>query len=169
MERGGAPGGRASPRGGRALGVVLLLGTVALVLLLACANVGHLFLARALDRERELAMRVALGGAPARLLRLLVLECGWSAAVGAAAGMALAAWAVPLIQSSDPGLLPGWRAATLDWRVLGIHARATGARDLPLWRASRAARGRSRPRACRSAGPAAGSPQGATRPGAARV
>ncbi|HEU4473274.1 MAG TPA: ABC transporter permease [Gemmatimonadales bacterium] len=98
----------------------LLLGTVALVLLLACANVGHLFLARALDRGRELAIRTALGGAPARLLRLLVIECAVVAAIGAAAGVALAAWAVPLVQTFDPGLLPGWRDAVLDGRVLAF-------------------------------------------------
>jgi putative ABC transport system permease protein len=100
--------------------LTLLLGTVALVLLLACANVGHLFLARALDRERELAIRVALGGAPARLLRLLVLECAVVVVAGAALGVAFAAWAVPLIQSLDPGLLPGWREAALDGRVLAF-------------------------------------------------
>jgi len=111
--------GDAVAAGGRPA-VTLLLSTVALVLLLACANVGHLFLARALDRERELAIRVALGGAPARLLRLLVLECGVVAVLGAVAGIALAAWAVPLIQSFDPGLLPGWREATLDGRVLAF-------------------------------------------------
>ncbi len=100
--------------------VTLLLSTVALVLLLACANVGHLFLARALDRKRELGIRMALGGAPARLLRLLVLECGVVAVLGALVGIALAAWAVPLVQSLDPGLLPGWREASLDGRVLAF-------------------------------------------------
>ncbi|MBA3318712.1 MAG: ABC transporter permease [Gemmatimonadales bacterium] len=100
--------------------VALLMATVGLVLLLACANVGHLFLARALDRERELAIRVALGGAPGRLLRLLVLECGVVVVLGAAVGTALAAWTVPLIQSFDPGLLPGWREAALDGRVVAF-------------------------------------------------
>ena len=65
-------------------------------------------------------MRVALGGPPWRLLRLLTLECAVVAAVGAAAGVGLAAWAVPLIQATDPGLLPGWRTATLDLDVLGF-------------------------------------------------
>jgi putative ABC transport system permease protein len=115
----GLPAADAVAAGSRSA-LALLLGTVALVLLLACANVGHLFLARALDRDRELAIRVALGGAPARLLRLLVLECGVVAVAGAAVGVALAAWAVPLIQSFDPGLLPGWRDAALDGRVLGF-------------------------------------------------
>jgi predicted permease len=113
------PAGEAVAAGGRSA-LALLLGTVALVLLLACANVGHLFLARTLDRERELAIRVALGGAPARLLRLLVIECAVVAALGAAGGIALAAWSVPLVQASDPGLLPGWREATLDGRVLAF-------------------------------------------------
>ena len=100
--------------------LALLLGTVALVLLLACANVGHLFLARALDRGRELAIRTSLGGAPSRLLRLLVIECAVVAAIGAAGGIALAAWAVPLVQAFDPGVLPGWRDAVLDGRVLAF-------------------------------------------------
>jgi putative ABC transport system permease protein len=115
----GVPASEAVAAGSRSA-LTLLLGTVALVLLLACANVAHLFLARALDRDRELAIRVALGGAPARLLRLLVLECGVVAVAGAALGIAFAAWSVPLIQSVDPGLLPGWRDATLDWRVLAF-------------------------------------------------
>ncbi len=113
------PAGEAVAAGGRSA-LALLLATVGLVLLLACANVGHLFLARVLDRERELAIRVALGGAPARLLRLLVIECAVVAALGAAGGIALAAWAVPLVQAFDPGLLPSWREAALDARVLGF-------------------------------------------------
>jgi putative ABC transport system permease protein len=114
-----SPASEAVAAGGRSA-VALLLATVALVLLLACANVGHLFLARALDRQRELAIRVALGGAPARLLRLMVMECAVVAAMGATGGIALAAWAVPLVQAFDPGLLPGWREATLDGRVLAF-------------------------------------------------
>ena len=114
-----APAAETVAAGGKA-SLSLLLGTVALVLLLACANVGHLFLARALDRGRELAIRTALGGAPARLLRLLVIECAVVAAIGAAGGVALAAWAVPLVQAFDPGLLPGWREAVLDGRVLAF-------------------------------------------------
>jgi putative ABC transport system permease protein len=113
------PAGEVVAAGGRAA-LALLLGTVVLVLLLACANVGHLFLARTLDRERELAIRVALGGAPARLLRLLVIECGVVALLGAAVGVGLAAWAIPLVQAFDPGLLPGWRAAALDRPVVAF-------------------------------------------------
>jgi predicted permease len=134
-----APAAETVAAGGKAA-LTLLLGTVALVLLLACANVGHLFLARALDRGRELAIRTALGGAPARLLRLLVIECAVVAALGAAAGVAFAAWAVPLVQAFDPGLLPGWRDAVLDGRVLaftlGLLVPVTFfCGVLPAWRA----------------------------------
>jgi putative ABC transport system permease protein len=113
------PAAEAVAAGGRAA-VTLLLGTVALVLLLACANVAHLFLARTTDRERELAVRVALGGGPARLLRLLVLESGAVAVLGALGGIALAVWAVPMIYTLDPGLLPRWREGAVDLRVLGL-------------------------------------------------
>jgi putative ABC transport system permease protein len=107
--------------GGRAA-VVLLVGTVALVLVLACANVAHLSLARGLDRERELVVRSALGGSATRLLRLLILESCILVAIGALVGVGLAGWAVPLVQTLDPGLLSGWRAATLDVRVLLLTA-----------------------------------------------
>ncbi|HEY7505022.1 MAG TPA: ABC transporter permease [Gemmatimonadales bacterium] len=113
------PAAEAVAAGGRTA-VTLLLGTVALVLLLACANVAHLFLARTTDRERELAVRVALGGGPARLLRLLVLESGAVAVLGALGGIALAVWAVPMVYTLDPGLLPRWREGAVDLRVLGL-------------------------------------------------
>ncbi|HJR50059.1 MAG TPA: ABC transporter permease [Gemmatimonadales bacterium] len=113
------PAAEAVAAGGRPA-LTLLLGTVALVLLLACANVAHLFLARTTDRERELAVRVALGGGPARLLRLLVLESGVVAVLGALLGVALAAWAVPMVYTLDPGLLPRWRQGTVDLRVLAL-------------------------------------------------
>ena len=115
------PAVEAVTSGGRSA-VTLLLGTVALVLLLACANVAHLFLARTMDRERELSVRVALGGGPARLLRLLMLECAVVVALGALGGVALAIWAVPMVQALDPGLLPAWREGSVDARVLGFTA-----------------------------------------------
>jgi putative ABC transport system permease protein len=105
--------------GGRSA-LTLLLGTVALVLLLACANVAHLFLARTLDRSGELAVRAALGGGPGRLLRLLMLECTAVVALGALGGVALAVWVVPLVHALDPGLLPRWREGTIDARVLAL-------------------------------------------------
>ena len=115
------PAAEAIAAGGRPT-LTLLLATVALVLLLACTNVAHLFLARTTDRGRELAIRVALGGGPVRLLRLLVLECGVVAVLGAFGGAALAIWAVPLVYAMDPGLLPQWRQGEVSLRVLGFMA-----------------------------------------------
>ncbi|HEY7611778.1 MAG TPA: ABC transporter permease [Gemmatimonadales bacterium] len=115
------PAAEAVAAGGRRA-LLLLLATVALVLLLACANVAHLFLARTADRERELAIRIALGGGRSRLLRLLLIECGVVAALGAVGGAALAVWAVPLVYAMDPGLLPQWREAAVSYRVLGFTA-----------------------------------------------
>jgi putative ABC transport system permease protein len=100
----------------RALAV--LLGSVVLVLLIACGNVGHLLLVRAAEREDEVTLRVALGAAPARVIRLFLLESGLVAATGAALGVALSLWAVPLIQSIDPGMLPRWREPRIDTGVL---------------------------------------------------
>ncbi len=98
--------------------LAILLGTAGFVLLIACANVGHLVLARAVDREREIAVRTALGASPGRVARMLVLESALVALLGTLLGLALAAWAVPAIRTLDPGLLPGWRTPAVDGRVL---------------------------------------------------
>ena len=103
--------------------LMLLLGAVGFVLLIACANVGHLFLVRAIDREREMALRVALGAKPGRLVRLLLLETALVVSLGGALGLALASWALPLVQVLDPNLVPGWHEIALDRRVLAF---ATG-------------------------------------------
>jgi predicted permease len=65
----------------------LLGGAIALVLLIACANVGHLLLVSAQGRRRELAVRTALGAAPARLARLLLIESAWLSCTGGVAGL----------------------------------------------------------------------------------
>ncbi len=100
----------------RPLGI--LLGAVGCVLLIACANVGHLFQVRAIERETELAVRVALGAAPGRLVRLLLLEGALIASGGGLAGLVVAAWVLPALRALDPGLVPGWHEVRLDGAVL---------------------------------------------------
>ncbi len=100
--------------------LMLLLGAVGFVLLIACANVGHLFLVRAIDREREMALRVALGAKPGRLVRLLLLESALVVFLGAALGLAVASWSLPLVRALDPSLVPGWHDPAVDGRVLAF-------------------------------------------------
>ena len=100
----------------RQLGI--LFAAVGCVLLLACANVAHLFLIRAADRERELAIRAALGAAPGRLARLLLVESALVAGIGCALGIGLAAWALPVLGALAPEVMPRWRDADMSTVVL---------------------------------------------------
>jgi predicted permease len=122
----------------------LLLGVVAIVLLIACANVANLLLVRATSRRREMAIRMALGGGRGRLLRQLLTESIVLATMGGAAGVAFAWWGVQGIRSLLPEELARSARLQVDGRVLAFTALLVVATGLlfgllPAVRTSRAA------------------------------
>ena len=98
--------------------LLLLLGAVALVLLIACANVANLTLSRAATREKEMGIRAALGAAPTRIARQLLTESVLLSALGAVLGFALAALGLAALKSALPSDTPRLLDVHLDWRVL---------------------------------------------------
>jgi predicted permease len=100
------------------LGLMILLGTVGLVLLVACANVASLLLVRAAARRRELAMRAALGAGNRRLLRQMLTESVVLAGLGAGVGLALAWWLLRMLVSFAPPDLPRLERIAIDPAVL---------------------------------------------------
>jgi putative ABC transport system permease protein len=102
--------------------LLVLQATVAIVLLIACVNVVSLSLARGMVRSRELALRAALGASRWRLVRQLLVESLVLALVGGAAGAVLAEWALTLLKTSAPDVLPRLGEVTLDGWVLGFTA-----------------------------------------------
>jgi predicted permease len=98
--------------------LLVVFGAVVLVLLIACANVAGLLLVRGETRRRELAVRVALGAGGRRLARLLIAESAVLAALGCAAGIALATASVRLLRSNAPAGVPRVAETSVDWTVL---------------------------------------------------
>lgn len=97
-----------------------LLGAAGFVLLVSCVNVTNLFLARATERRRELAVRIALGASRSRLIQSLATESVMLALVGGALGLVVAIVSVHVLRASIPIDLPLWMTFELDWRVISF-------------------------------------------------
>ena len=102
----------------------ILLGTVGMVLLVACGNVANLCLVRAESRQREIAVRVALGGSRAGLIRKLLAEAGVLSAIGTVAGVLMSAAALPVLLRLAPETIPRLDQVRVDGWVLLFAAAA---------------------------------------------
>jgi putative ABC transport system permease protein len=100
--------------------LLVLLGTVAFVLLIACANVANLLLARSAGREREIAIRTALGANRKRLIRQLLTESALMGLAGGAIGLLIAKWGLSALIALSPEDIPRLDQIGIDGRVLGF-------------------------------------------------
>jgi len=121
--------------------VLVLFGSVALVLLIACTNVANLLLGRAAAREKEVAIRTALGAGWAQLVRQLLTESILLALLGGAAGLAIAQASLYVVRTINPGNIPHLDAIAINGPVLGFTFAISLAAGIlfglaPVWRAT---------------------------------
>ncbi len=100
--------------------LLVMLGSVAAVLLIACANVANLMLARATGRQKEIAIRTALGVGGRRIVRQLLTESLVLAVIGGAAGLVVAKWTLNLVRSMNPGNIPRLEDIQINGAVLAF-------------------------------------------------